>query len=409
MRERVFITGIGCISSFGLGVQPFMDALFAGRTGIVPVQTFDTSRCRAHRAALVQDFDPAASIPPLKLRRMDDVSRLALVSAKATFEDAGWPVGEGQSHDRVGIAFGTYTAGLDSMVEYLRGLIKNGPAGVPALLFSNTVSNAPASLCAIELGLRGPNVTFNQREASGLSALAYAAAAVADARADAMLTGAGDKIVETFFKAHDLFHALSPRRSSEPEIARPFDRRRNGYVLGEGCFTLLLESERSAAARNVRVYGEVVGIGATGSRAGINEWPADPAGLCRAMTDACSQARVAAHDAVAVFGAADGSPDLDRMESTAINTAWGGRRIPVVSLKGAIGESSSGGIASIVAGLVGIAAGRLPPTVGWAEHDALCDVEVSAAARDCPAGVFLVNSVASGGANYSVAIRAMAQ
>jgi 3-oxoacyl-[acyl-carrier-protein] synthase II len=405
MRERVFITGIGGISPFGPGVQPFMDALLAGQTGIAPIRAFDTSGCRSHQAALVQHFDPSASIPPLKLRRMDEVSRLAVACAKSTFEDAGWPLAEGHSTDRVGIAFGTYTAGLDSTVEYLRGLIKNGPAGVPALLFSNTVSNAPASLCAIEFGLRGPNVTFNQREASGLSALAYAAAAVADGRAEAMLTGAGDKIVETFFKAHDLFHALSPRRSGEPEAARPFDRRRNGYVLGEGCFTLLLERERSADARQARVYGEVVGLGATGSRAAVNAWPSEPDGLSRAMNDARAQAGLTPDEVVAVFASADGSPDLDRMESVAIARALDGRRVPVVSLKGAIGESSSAAVASIVAGLVGLRAGRLPATTGFEQRDAACDVEVSAVARDCPVGVFLVNSVASGGTNYSAAIR----
>jgi 3-oxoacyl-[acyl-carrier-protein] synthase II len=404
MRQRVLITGIGCVSCFGIGTRVLMDALYANVSGIAPITTFDTSTCRAHHAALVRDFDPTAYIAPLKLRRMDAASRLAVVSARLMFDDAGWPADRAPT-ERLGVALGTYTAGLDSMVEYLRGLIKNGPAGVPALLFSNTVSNAPASLCAIEFGLRGPNVTFNQREASALSALRYAAGAVADGQVDAMMTGAVDTLVETFFKAHDLFRALSPRQSGQSESARPFDRRRNGFSLGEGSVTLLLESEASAVARGARSYGEVLGVGATGSPATINSWPNDPNGLERAMLAALAPVGVSPDEVVALFATANGSPDLDRLESAAVGATFA-RPIPVVSIKGATGESSASGAASIAAGLLAVGAGRLPPTVGWRERDPACDVSVTADTRECEPGVFMVNTVASGGTNYSAVFRA---
>jgi len=405
MRQRVLITGIGCLSCFGIGTRVLMDALYANVSGIAPVTTFDTSTCRAHHAALVRDFDPAAYIPPQRLRRMDAASRLAVACARLTFDDARWPADAAAPTDRLGVALGTYTAGLDSMVEYLRGLIKHGPAGVPAMLFSNTVSNAPASLCAIEFGLRGPNVTFNQREASALSALRYAAAAVADGHVDAMMTGAVDTLVETFFKAHDLFRALSPRRSGQREGARPFDRRRNGFSLGEGGVTLLLESEASAAARGARSYGELLGVGATGSPATINSWPNDANGLERAMRAALATVRVSPDEVVALFATANGSRDLDRLESAAVGATFG-RPIPVVSIKGATGESSASGASSIAAGLLAVGAGRLPPTVGWQERDPACDVSVSAETRECEPGVFMVNTVASGGTNYSAVFRA---
>src|SRR3954469_19881046 len=109
-RQRVFITGIGCVSSFGGGVRARVDALMAGTSGIAPIARFDTSSCRSHRAALIQGFDPTTFIPPLKLRRMDEASRIALVCARQTFEDAAWPVEPSQPADRVGIALGTYTA-----------------------------------------------------------------------------------------------------------------------------------------------------------------------------------------------------------------------------------------------------------------------------------------------------------
>src|SRR5207248_1342947 len=136
----------------------------------------------------------------------------------------------------------------------------NGPTGVPALIFSNTVSNAPASLCALEFGLRGPNVTFNQREASSLAAIVYAAGAVRDRRVRAMISGGADRLEETFFKVHDRFRALSPMRGRGGiESSRPFDRCRNGYVLGEGGFLMLLESATSAGGRGERRRRRCVG------------------------------------------------------------------------------------------------------------------------------------------------------
>ena len=218
MRERVAVTGISAISSFGIGHRPLVEALLAGCCGVAPVASFDTAACHSHRAAVVQGFDPASFIPPLKLRRIDSVGRLALACTRLLFADAGVATGL-EGCDETGVALGTFTAGLDSTVEYLQGLTDQGPTGVPALLFSNTVSNAPASLCAIEFGLRGPNVTFNQREASSFAALIYSVGAIRDGRVRAMLTGGADRLEETFFKVHDRFRAPIARRRRGRSIA----------------------------------------------------------------------------------------------------------------------------------------------------------------------------------------------
>ena len=191
MSERVVITGLGCISCFGLGHLALVGAIRSGRCGTTSITSFDTSDCHSHTAALIRDFDPSAFISPLKLRRVDAVGRVALGCVRLLFEDAGYVVGT-SGHDDIGIALGTATAGLDSLVEYLAGLTDRGPTGVPAILFSNTVSNAPASLCALEYGLRGPNVTFNQREASSLSALVFSVGAIRQGRTISMISGGVD-------------------------------------------------------------------------------------------------------------------------------------------------------------------------------------------------------------------------
>lgn len=405
MRERVLITGIGCVSSLGGGLRTFADAVRQGASGVRPVTAFDTSSCRSHRAAMLRGFDPAAFLPPMKLRRIDEVGRLAIATAKLALDDARWGASADDRAD-AGVSLGTYTAGLDSTVAYLRGFLRDGAAGVPALLFSNTVSNAPASLIAIEFGLHGPNVTFNQREASGLAALAFAITAIRNGRATAMLSGAADRIEEVLFKVYDRFHALSPRQATGDEAARPYDRRRNGFVLGEAGVLLLLESGRSAAARSAAPYGELLGVGASASPAKVNAWPADPAGLVRAMLAALTDAGLRAADVDAVFGTADGSPHLDALEAAAIDEVFGGRRVAVTSLKGAIGESGAAGVASIAAGLLLLPSGVVPPTAGWAEADPACPVDVAAWARPTAGDTFMVNSVASGGTNCSVVVRA---
>jgi 3-oxoacyl-[acyl-carrier-protein] synthase II len=214
----------------------------------------------------------------MKLRRIDAVSRVALVCARLLFDDAGRMPGPG-GDDNIGIALGTFTAGLDAVVEYMVGLTERGPTVVPAILFSNTVANAPASLCAIEFGLRGPNVTFNQREASSLAAIVFSVGAIRDGRIAAMVSGGADCVEETFFKVHDRFRALSPMRQPgkvcmADEAARPFDLRHNGFILGEGGFLVLCESAVAAEHRQARVYGEILGAGVTASKSTLNGWPA---------------------------------------------------------------------------------------------------------------------------------------
>jgi 3-oxoacyl-[acyl-carrier-protein] synthase II len=408
MPERVVITGISCISPFGIGHRPFIDAIGSGRSGIGPITRFDTTACRSHCAATIRDFDPAAFIPPLKLRRVDAVGRVALACTHLLFEDAGGPPGAG-GRDDVGVALGTFTAGLDSLAEYLHGLSEHGPIGVPAILFSNTVSNAAASLCAIDFGLRGPNVTFNQREASSLGALLFSVGAIRQGRTTAMVTGGVDCIEETFFKVHDRFRALSPMRGGRgngAEAARPFDRDRNSFILGEGGFLLLIESASAAAARGARVYGEIAGVGATASKTARNRWPGSGAGLVKAMRLALSDANLGADQIAAVIGTSNGSPVLDRLEADAIAEVFGSRSLPVASVKGAIGESGAAGAAGLIAGLLSVSGGSLVPTAGFLRPDPALRVCVSGRAQPTRGQQYLVNSVATGGTNCSLVIKA---
>lgn len=407
MRARVAITGLGCVSSLGFTAQEFWDALIAGRSGITEITAFDTTDCRSHLAGKLRGFDPARYINPAKLRRIDEVGRVAIAACRLALEDAGLTPGT-DGDDGIGVSLGTYTAGIHSTLEYLDGFGKMGPAGAPAILFSNTVGNAPASLCAIEFGLRGPNATLSHKEASALAAIAYAADAVARGRARAMVAGGADDISEMFFKIHNQFPILSPNDGGE-EAARPFDASRNGFVLGEGGFLLVFERWEDATARGARPYGELLAIGASSSPGRINAWPDEPSQLARCMRDSIARADLTPSAIDLVLAAANGTKQLDRVESEALSQVFGARGVPVVSIKGAIGECGASAGGSVIAALASLRAGCMPPTVGLRTLADDCPVDATDTPRPLTGTTALVNAFASGGTNYAIVVRAQPQ
>ena len=401
------ITGTSAISGFGIGPASFADGLRSGRTTIALVEGFDTSESHSHVAGQIRDFDPALFIAPGRLRRIDRIGRLSIACCKLAMESAGLtdlgPIGA----DCVGVALGSYTSGIHSLVEYLDRLIEQGPTGSSALDFSNTVGNAAASLCGIELGLRGANVTLNNKEASALAAVAYAASLLESGRARALVTGGVDDLERTFFAVHAEFGVLA-NDDGEGEASRPFDRRRNGFVLGAGAFLVVLETTDSARARGAAVHGELSAIAATSAPARLNDWPRDPGELAHCMRVALDRANREPRDVAAVFASANSTPVLDRTEAAALAEVFGESTVPVTALKGALGECGAIGAAGLIAAIDCLRDGIIPPTAGFEQRDPDCPVNVSREPRSVtprPHQVALVNSFASGGASYSAVVR----
>lgn len=405
--DELAVTGIGCVSGLGLSASTFEAALAAGRTAFRPVTEFDTSAARAHLAGHLDGFDPAAFIAPAKLRRIDRVGRLAIAGCRLALEDAGLLNNPAIDGDDLGIALGTATAGVHTLVDYLDRLLAQGPTGASALDFSNTVGNAAASLCGIEFGLRGLNVTLGCKEASAFSAIAHAASVLRAGRARALVAGGVDDFESLFFLVHDRFRALASDEG-EGEASRPFDRRRNGVVMGCGAFLVVLESVAAAAARGATPLALLAGVGASSSSCRLHEWPADPAQLVRCMREALAQAGVTPEEVAVVFASANSSIALDRVEAAALAQVFGPSGVPVVAIKGAIGECSAAAAGSLVAAILSLRSGTIPPTAGYELADPDCPVDVSRTARPLAARhrtVALVNSFASGGANFSLVVR----
>jgi 3-oxoacyl-[acyl-carrier-protein] synthase II len=404
VQRRAAITGVAACSSLGQ-TTAFIDALLAGHTGIRPISTFDVSNRLARQAAELTDFDPVAFIAPMKLRRMDEVGRLSVAAARLALDAARLPREEA-GYDDVGVVLGTCTCGVHSTGEFLDRLLELGPTGAPALLFSNTVGNAAASLVALEEKLRGPNTTVSYKEASGLAAVALAADLVAAGRSGALVTGGAEDIYDLYFQVHDWFGVLS-HEGEYPEGARPFDVSRNGFVMGEGAFVAVIEDADRAAARQVPVLAEVIGIGATSGITPVNAWPTDAAPLVRCMRAALAEAGVTPDEVGAVYAAANGSVDFDRLEAGAIAEVFAGRPVTTTSIKGAVGEGGMAAAGSLVAAVLAGGRGLVAPTAGLTSPDPSCGALgwVMGGPRPLESPLVLVNGFASGGTNYCVLLR----
>jgi len=399
--EPVRVAGIGVVSAFGTSLDDFRDALLAGRTAIAPITMFDVGGCRSTVAAVIANFEATAWVPPMKLRRLDRTAVYAMAAMKLARADAGVESAS-EGDDEGGVVLGTWSGGGGSTEQFLDALIRRGPSAAPALLFDSTVANSAAATAALEYALRGPNMTVSHKEASGLAAICDGVALVRERRASALLAGGSDAIFETFFKAHDRFAVMSPASTAGRSTA-PFDAARGGFVLGEGAAGLWLER----GGTDDRGRGEILGVAASGASVGLNAWPDRPDPLVRTMGLALADAGLSPDAVDVVYASANATDELDRVEAAAIGQMFGGTRTIVTSVKGAIGEAGSAGSLACAAALVCGAAGRVPPIAGLEQPDPSArSLRLATTAVDTPGPVALVNSFASGGALFSVVLRA---
>ena len=267
VSDPIVISGFGLVTPFGTSADAFADAIAAGRSAVAPLTQFEIDGAVSRCAASVQGFDASRWIPPLKSRRMDTTSQFAIAAACQALDAAAISYGA-EAQDAIGIAVGTYTAGGSRTEEFLDGLFRLGPIGAPALLFNATVANVAASLVALELKLRGPNITISHKEVSGLTATAHALDLLRGGQARTMIAAGVDALYPLFYKVHDRFAVLS-RQNGHPEGSRPFDATRNGFLLGEGAGFAVLEEWEMARRRGALGGNRTSSAGAR-RRASIN-------------------------------------------------------------------------------------------------------------------------------------------
>lgn len=405
--ERVLITGLGIVSSVGIGREEFWRNCLSGISGIKPIQRFETSPYRSQLGAELPEIDFKQWIRPSNLRRMDRIGKIMVSAVKLALEDSGMDLSK-EDPNRIGIAIGTGLGSSNTVDLFFRSLLKEGPTGAQPLLFQTAVPNAITSHCAIEFGIKGVNLTFSHKEVSSEMAIAFAYQQLKKGRVDIMFAGGGDELSEPLYHVYSRLGALSPGRGEGEEGMRPFDRKRNGVVLGEGGGILVLERLDHAKQRGARIYGEICGVGGSGSTDGVLRYDLKGEAIARAMFLATNDLELVDY----ISAAANSTPELDRAESLAIQNVFGERikGISISSLKSMIGEfDGAGGLRACALALT-LFHQIIPPTVGTVDLDPLCGLNVileKPQKREIRSA--LLNGCSNGGSNLSLWFKSWSQ
>ena len=410
MARRVVATGVGPISSIGIGRDAFWESLRAGRSGVRNVEELvDLDGINVKIGSPVADFDPTAFIDPKKIRRLDRSAQFALAAARLAFRDAGL---ENADYDpaRFGVIAGTGIGGMETFGENFSLLTERGPRRVSPFFVPRMMPNALAGEISIEHGIHGPNFGVVSACASGSHAIGLAADLIRAGLIDCAVAGGAEAVLlRVTYAGFARIGAISNRNDEPERASRPFDLDRNGFVMGEGSGFVLLESLEHAKARGAHVYAEIAGFGMTGDATHITAPAEDGAGMRASMQMALQRAGVRPEEVDYINAHGTSTPPNDRVETRAIKGALGdgpASRIKVSSTKSQIGHllGAAGGIEAI-ATLLMMEHGFISPTLNYETPDPDCDLDYTPEAVSMPIGVALSNSFGFGGQNATLLFR----
>jgi 3-oxoacyl-[acyl-carrier-protein] synthase II len=391
VARDVVITGRGAVTSIGEGADAFLDALYERRSGI------------ADGLGPCADFDPEVTMTPKEARRSDRFTHLAVAAAGQAVAEAGLP--DGIEPERFGVLMGSAVGGLETLERECRSWLEKGDRGVSPLFVTMMMPNAAAGTIAMRLNARGPGFSVASACATGAHAIGEAARMVARGEADVVVAGGTEATLNGLTIA--AFKSLGAL--SKAGISRPFDARRDGFVMGEGAAALILESEEHAKARGVPIRGRVVGYGASNDAFHITEPDREGRGATAAMLNALRDAEAQPGDVGYVNAHGTSTPYNDKVETLALHTVFNGGAPPVSSTKSAIGHLlGAAGAVEAVATLGAIERGLLPPTINYEQPDPDCDLDyVPDGPREAPdLRLALSNSFGFGGQNACLALGA---
>lgn len=407
MKRRVVITGMGAVSPVGIGSGPMWRAMLAGKNGIGPITRFDTENYKAKLAAEVKDFDPRAHLEKAEINRTDRYAQYALVAAAEAVAQSGL-IGA-LPPERVGVYFGSGIGGLETLSAEHRKLLEKGPRRVSPYFVPMMISNIAAGMIAIKYDCRNAAMPSVTACASGANAIGEALRAIRHGYADAAIAGGAEaSITEIGVAGFINMQALTT--SGDPDAASlPFDKRRAGFVIGEGAGCLVLETYESAAARGAVILAELVGYGSTCDAYHITAPRPDAEGGARAMRDALAEANYTDADSVYINAHGTGTPLNDQAETIAIKAALGAaaEKASVSSTKSMTGHMlGAAGAVEAIASVMALREGVVPPTINLIDPDPACDLDntpLSAKARALTLAVS--NSFGFGGHNACLAFR----
>ncbi len=402
-RRRVVITGLGVVASNGIGKDAFWSAVTKGVSGISNITSFDTSSFTTRFAGEIKNFDPTQFIEYKDTKRMDRTSQLAVSAAKMAVHDAGINPGL-NGRERAGVIIGTCMAGHGYILNQHNTLRDKGPMRISPYTALASFPDACASQVSIALGITGPSLSISTACSSASDAVSYACEAITSNEVDLMIMGGAEaSIYPGILAAFCVARALSQRNENPSQASRPFDKERDGFVLGEGSGIFILEEYEHAKKRGAHIYAEVLGAGMTCDAHHMTS--PEPSGreATRAMRMALKNARVNP-DQIDYINAHGTSTILnDKTETSIIKQVFGkaAYQIPISATKSMIGHLiGAAGSVELVATLLAMEHGVIPPTINYKNPDPECDLDyVPNEARTKKIKIAMKNSFGFGGKN----------
>jgi len=411
VERRVVVTGLGVVTSIGHDVGTFWASLIAGRIGVGRVTLFDPSAFACQIGAEVRNWDVNQLMDPKEARRNDRYTHFGFVAAKQAVADSGLDMAK-ENGDRVGVVIGSGIGGMLTYETQLRVLFERGPRKVSPFTIPSLIGNMCSGLVAIEFGARGPNFGTVSACATGTHSLGEAAHAIRRGDADVMVAGGCEAAITPFaYASFCSMKAMSTRNDEPQRASRPFDKNRDGFIMGEGAGILVLESLEHAQARGARIYCELAGYAATCDAYHITQPDPEGKGLSMAMKRALASAGATTESIDYINAHGTSTPYNDKFETLAIKQVFGGRAytVPISSTKSMTGHllGAAGGIESVIC-VKTIQEGIIAPTMNLEEPDPDCDLDyVPNRAREATVRTALSNNLGFGGQNASIVFCAM--
>jgi 3-oxoacyl-[acyl-carrier-protein] synthase II len=409
--RRVVVTGLGVVTSIGHDVETFWSSLLAGKCGVQRVTLFDPADFACQIGAEVRDWEAAQHMDPKEARRNDRYTHFGFVAAKQAIKDAGLDPAREDS-DRIGVMIGSGIGGMYTFETQLKVMAERGPRKVSPFTIPSLIGNMCSGLVAIDIGARGPNFGLVSACATGTHAIGEAAHAIRRGDVDVMVAGGSEAAITPFaYASFCSMKAMSTRNDSPQTASRPFDKNRDGFIMGEGAGILVLESLEHAQARGARIYCELAGYAATCDAFHITQPDPDGKGLSMAMKRALASAAVAPETVDYINAHGTSTPYNDKFETLAIKKVFGdhARKVAVSSTKSMTGHllGAAGGIESVISAKT-IQTGMIAPTINLQEPDPDCDLDyVPNQARAAKVRTVLSNNLGFGGQNAAVVFRAL--
>jgi 3-oxoacyl-[acyl-carrier-protein] synthase II len=409
LNRRVVVTGIGLVSCVGLTTEETWASLKAGRGGIAPITRFDTSSFRVSFAGEVKGFDPEKFLPKKDVKKMDAFIHYATAAAQEAMDDSGLRVTP-ELAERVGTFIGSGIGGFNIIEREHRAYLEGGPNRISPFFIPAAIVNLASGHVSIRFGLKGPNSAPCTACSSGAHAVGDSFKVIQRGDADAMVCGGAEAAITPMgVGGFAAMRALSTRNDDPARASRPFDKERDGFVIGEGAGVLVLEELGLALARGAKIYAEVVGYGMTGDAYHITQPPEDADGATRVMQMAIRDAGLRPEEVDYVNAHGTSTPFNDKIETLAIKRVFGehARRLPVSSTKSMTGHllGAAGGLEAGVLALA-IKDAVIPPTINYQTPDPECDLDyVPNEARRAEIRYGLSNSFGFGGTNAALVMR----